>query len=114
MDPSQRFADSVWFLIITASTVGYGDYFPVTDAGKVVVLLFISCKFDCKINDINWPNWRETLLKLSPSSFINQVLYSVGISIFATMLPEIIDILGSQPKYAGNYKVNIRNKKSRQ
>ena len=50
MDPSQRFADSVWFLIITASTVGYGDYFPVTDAGKVVVLLFISCKFDCKIN----------------------------------------------------------------
>ena len=39
-----RFGDSVWFLMITASTVGYGDYFPVTDLGKVIVLLFISCK----------------------------------------------------------------------
>ena len=40
-----RFIDSIWFLIITSSTVGYGDYFPVTDFGKLVVLLFISCKF---------------------------------------------------------------------
>ena len=30
-----RFADILWYLIITASTIGYGDYFPVTDLGKI-------------------------------------------------------------------------------
>ena len=39
--------------------------------------------------------------------FINKTTsYSVGISAFATMLPEILEILGSQPKYGGEYKVN--------
>ena len=32
---------------------------------------------------------------------------SVGISGFASMLPEIIEIMGNQPKYNGAYKVYI-------
>ena len=38
------FLDCVWFLMITASTVGYGDFFPVTDLGKCFGILFISSK----------------------------------------------------------------------
>ena len=34
--------------------------------------------------------------------------FSVGISGFASMLPEIIEIMGNQPKYNGAYKVYIK------
>ena len=32
--------------------------------------------------------------------------FSVGITGFATLLPEFIEIMGNQPKYNGSYKVN--------
>ena len=41
-----RFADILWYLIITASTIGYGDYFPVTDLGKIFAIFYISSKFN--------------------------------------------------------------------
>jgi voltage-gated potassium channel len=39
--------DGVWWAIITASTVGYGDYVPLTTAGRLtgIVLLFIGAGF---------------------------------------------------------------------
>ena len=42
--------------------------------------------------------------------------FVVGISMFATMIPEIIDIVGNQQKYGGNYQVKsiCNNKNSRQ
>ena len=42
---SFRFADVLWYLVITASTVGYGDYFPQTDIGKIFGILVIACKY---------------------------------------------------------------------
>jgi hypothetical protein len=35
------FFDTWWFIMVTMSTVGYGDYFPIAWPGKAVVILFI-------------------------------------------------------------------------
>jgi voltage-gated potassium channel len=29
-------SDAIWYTIVTISTVGYGDQYPVTDAGRVI------------------------------------------------------------------------------
>ncbi len=33
------FGNSLWCILITMGTVGYGDYFPITHLGRVVVFL---------------------------------------------------------------------------
>jgi potassium large conductance calcium-activated channel subfamily M alpha protein 1 len=63
----------LWYLVITASTVGYGDFFPLTDLGKVFGIFYLSG----------------------------------GIAAFANFLPEIGELLGNRPKYAGTYKVRL-------
>ncbi|MGF1910551.1 ion channel [Vibrio kasasachensis] len=39
----QTGADALWWALVTISTVGYGDHFPVTDAGKIVASAIILC-----------------------------------------------------------------------
>jgi Ion channel len=34
-------SDALWYTIVTISTVGYGDYYPVTDAGRVAGAVII-------------------------------------------------------------------------
>ncbi|WP_162046697.1 potassium channel protein [Vibrio taketomensis] len=38
---TDNFSNFIYYLMVTASTVGYGDHSPVTDMGKWVVVIFI-------------------------------------------------------------------------
>lgn len=35
-----RYLDSVYFTVVTITTIGYGDFTPQTDAGKIITLFF--------------------------------------------------------------------------
>lgn len=37
----QSFADAVWYSVVTLSTVGYGDLYPVTVMGRILGFLFV-------------------------------------------------------------------------
>ncbi|XP_046593849.1 calcium-activated potassium channel slowpoke isoform X33 [Neodiprion lecontei] len=60
----------VYFLIVTMSTVGYGDVFCQTVLGRTFLVFFLL----------------------------------VGLAIFASSIPEIIELVGSRSKYSGEYK----------
>lgn len=32
--------DSFYFVVVTVTTIGYGDFFPVTSAGKIITMFF--------------------------------------------------------------------------
>ena len=36
-----EFGDALWWSIVTISTVGYGDSFPITTGGRIVAVLLI-------------------------------------------------------------------------
>lgn len=37
----KKIADSLWWAFVTAMTVGYGDFYPITDGGRAVAILLM-------------------------------------------------------------------------
>ena len=62
--------NAVYFLMVTMSTVGYGDIFCITTLGKGFQVLFLT----------------------------------VGLAMFASAIPEIVELLGNRTKYGGTFK----------
>ncbi|XP_076348972.1 calcium-activated potassium channel slowpoke-like isoform X2 [Tachypleus tridentatus] len=62
--------ECVYFLIVTMSTVGYGDIFCETTLGRAFIVFFIL----------------------------------VGLAVFASCIPEILELVGTRPKYGGEYR----------
>ncbi|XP_074593163.1 calcium-activated potassium channel slo isoform X4 [Brevipalpus obovatus] len=67
---SLSYWECVYFLIVTISTVGYGDIHCQTVLGRAFIILVIL----------------------------------VGLAVFASCIPEIIDLIGSRSKYGGTFK----------
>lgn len=37
------FADALWWAVVTITTVGYGDHYPVTDLGRLIAVAVMIC-----------------------------------------------------------------------
>jgi voltage-gated potassium channel len=35
------FWDGIWYLLVTVSTIGYGDYYPISPVGKIIGVVFV-------------------------------------------------------------------------
>jgi len=35
-----RYLDALYFTVVTSTTIGYGDFFPKTDAGKIFTMFY--------------------------------------------------------------------------
>ncbi|KAF2899402.1 hypothetical protein ILUMI_06771, partial [Ignelater luminosus] len=68
--------DCVYFLIVTMSTVGYGDKSCKTVLGRTFLVFFLL----------------------------------VGLAVFASWIPEIVEIAASRPKYGGSYSKDVRRR----
>lgn len=41
VNPELSFNDALWWGIVTSTTVGYGDYFPVTQGGRIISIILM-------------------------------------------------------------------------
>ncbi|CAH3143833.1 unnamed protein product [Pocillopora meandrina] len=69
---SLNFFDCLYFLVVTMSTVGFGDISAITYFGRTFMIIFIS----------------------------------IGLGMFATYIPAILEYLGSHTVYHGSYKLS--------
>jgi voltage-gated potassium channel len=73
--------DAFYFLIVTIATVGYGDIYPLTDAGKILVILIIltgvSCFVGLVANAVEYMiDEKERKLRLEKLNMIIGIFFS--------------------------------------
>nr|XP_040578360.1 calcium-activated potassium channel slowpoke-like isoform X9 [Lepeophtheirus salmonis]XP_040578361.1 calcium-activated potassium channel slowpoke-like isoform X10 [Lepeophtheirus salmonis]XP_040578362.1 calcium-activated potassium channel slowpoke-like isoform X11 [Lepeophtheirus salmonis]XP_040578363.1 calcium-activated potassium channel slowpoke-like isoform X12 [Lepeophtheirus salmonis] len=120
------YGESVYFLMVTMSTVGYGDIVCSTNIGRVFQILFLGVgllensgdppNFDNGQKLNYWDCVYFLMVTMSTVGYGDiycvtsigrgfQVLFLlVGLALFASCIPEIIDLIGTRPKYGGTYK----------
>ena len=88
---SLSYFECVYCMIVTMSTVGYGDIYPATLIGRLGIHL---C---CIKNIIMYPRLFQILFLV------------VGLAMFTTVIPEAMLLVGGRRKFGGEYK-NERGK----
>uniref|UniRef100_A0A915L368 BK channel n=1 Tax=Romanomermis culicivorax TaxID=13658 RepID=A0A915L368_ROMCU len=85
-DNPQRISywNCVYFLLVTISTVGYGDIYCKTTTAKVTMVVFIL---------------GGLLMRTTLTSYC-----FAAAAMFASLVPEMADLLGNRQKYGGEYK----------
>ncbi|MCH2215174.1 MAG: potassium channel family protein [Flavobacteriales bacterium] len=91
----KSFYDALWYSIITLTTVGYGDFYPVTTGGKIVSLIIIISSLGVlgylltqisrtvseyvnrKKMGLNGTNMKNHFVVIGWNSFANQVLTQI-------------------------------------
>jgi len=48
--------DALWWSFVTITTVGYGDFYPVTNLGKLITFVLIVCGIASFGTAISWIN----------------------------------------------------------
>ncbi|RWS16685.1 calcium-activated potassium channel slowpoke-like protein [Dinothrombium tinctorium] len=104
--------ECVYFLIVTMSTVGYGDIHCKTTLGRAFIVLFILvglAVFASCIPEIlelvgTRPKYAGELTRAPGKRF------KMNRAVFASWIPEITELVGQPNKYAGNYQTNPSKK----
>lgn len=65
----KQFGDAVWWAFVTITTIGYGDYFPVTIEGRVIaVLLMLSGLALVSVITVSFASWFLERMNLEVTS----------------------------------------------
>ena len=125
----RSFSDSIWWAFVTSTTVGYGDYYPVTVAGRIsgILLMFFGVslvgvvtgniasilverqlKEEKGLKSVTMKNhfiicgWKRNMGKVLEDIISkNQEFIPQEIVIINTATPEEIEMLRSEPSLSG-------------